>query len=598
MEKTRDKLFRCGTTFICIVLMISMCWNLNVINAKEKVQISNTSLELDKGTSKKLKLLNVPSNATIKWKTTNKYALTVSKKGKVKAVNSGNAVIKATYKGVTYTCAIKVPDPDRKIRINCYNVTLNEGKTFQLATKSTRPVTYHSENESIATVDTNGLITAINPGVTTITVKTETTYTRCTVNVDSNDVTVRNSNWLTNKKVTGVRRLTKKNHIVYDNITWAKNKDITFKIDNLDENNIKKCVWSSTDETIVSVPKNRKDSKIIAEARTLKQGTAIIRATVTDKEGNENIYSNYVYVSAPSVNTSNVIVYGPSAGEHRQQYISFAGLNKYSKVKWSNSNTNLVTFTEYNTKIALSGLKEGSGTITASVDGKSYKINYVVINPVFGKIAAVIPKGKTTRLSVSGIKEIIPLYSIRNKNVATVKSDGTIKGKKSGVTYLDVKIGSCTFSYRVEVAAKGVKKIIDKATYIVNHWKYSQAKRMKKGYYDCSALVWKGYKAYKSYQKRLSSKYSALPAGELFDYLYKKGQIVYFGYIGTDNMKPGDLIFYGDYASAVRYSTPGRTLDIYHVAMYAGHGQVVEKGGQTMNYNNIRHIVGIGRVID
>ena len=45
------------------------------------------------------------------------------------------------------------------------------------------------------------------------------------------------------------------------------------------------------------------------------------------------------------------------------------------------------------------------------------------------------------------------------------------------------------------------------------------------------------------------------------------------------------------------YSTPGRTLDIYHVSMYAGNGKVVEKGGKTINYNNTKHIVGIGRVV-
>ena len=121
---------------------------------------------------------------------------------------------------------------------------------------------------------------------------------------------------------------------------------------------------------------------------------------------------------------------------------------------------------------------------------------------------------------------------------------------------------------------------------------------MKSGYYDCSALVWKGYKAYNNYQKKLGSSKWAYSAGELFDYLYSKNQIIYFGYTGTDGMKPGDLIFYGDYNNAVKYSTPGRTLDIYHVAMYAGNGQVVEKGGQTMSSNNTKYIVGIGRVVN
>ena len=159
------------------------------------------------------------------------------------------------------------------------------------------------------------------------------------------------------------------------------------------------------------------------------------------------------------------------------------------------------------------------------------------------------------------------------------------------------KLGSYTKTYRVEVAATGMKTIISKAQKIVNTWKYNQGKRMQYGYYDCSSLVWKGYQVYKNYNKKLGSTSWAYTAGELFDYLKGKNQIVYYGYIGYNYMKPGDLIFYGDYNSAVMYSTPGRTLDIYHVSMYAGNGKVVEKGGKTINYNNIKHIVGIGRVV-
>ena len=36
-------------------------------------------------------------------------------------------------------------------------------------------------------------------------------------------------------------------------------------------------------------------------------------------------------------------------------------------------------------------------------------------------------------------------------------------------------------------------------------------------------------------------------AASLFDYLKEKNQIVYYGFIDIDDMKPGDLIFYGDY---------------------------------------------------
>ena len=66
---------------------------------------------------------------------------------------------------------------------------------------------------------------------------------------------------------------------------------------------------------------------------------------------------------------------------------------------------------------------------------------------------------------------------------------------------------------------------------------------MRKGYYDCSALVWKGYKSYKHYNKKLGSGSYAKTAASLFDYLKEKNQIVYYGFIDIDDMKPGDLIF-------------------------------------------------------
>lgn len=40
-------------------------------------------------------------------------------------------------------------------------------------------------------------------------------------------------------KTTAIRRLTTKNNIKYERITWAKNKIIRFKIANLDSDNVK-----------------------------------------------------------------------------------------------------------------------------------------------------------------------------------------------------------------------------------------------------------------------------------------------------------------------------------------------------------------------
>lgn len=567
------------------------------ISAAE-ISMSHTSLTMTKGTAKKLRVINLPKpNAKVVWRTTNKYAVTVSKKGRIKAVNYGNATIKARWKKKTVTCVVSVPDTSRNIVLNSESLTMVEGTTYQLAATSVKKVKYHSGNEAIATVDDTGLVKAINPGIVKITAKSSRGAAVCIVTIISSDFDAESPEWISDKNVVSVRRVTKNNNIVYGNISWARGKTISFKIDNLDESAVKKCVWSSEDTTILSRPTASKECKIQSSAQTLAPGTTKVVATVTDNNGNVKVYSNYVYVSAPSLNTKNMILLGSSAGSNRQQFIVFSGLTKYSKVKWTNSNYESAAFSPYNTKAAVWGIKSGAGTIKASVDGKNYKINYTVYYPIFGRIASVLAVNKTTKIDIQGTEGLTPQYSSRNKSIATVAADGTITAKKSGVTYIDVHLDDMYFSYRVEVSAKGIRKIVNRAKFIVNNWIYSQGKRMKKGFYDCSALVWKGYKAYKKYHKKLGSNNYALPAGELFDYLYCKNQIVYFGYTGLDNLKPGDLIFYGDYNNAVKYSTPGRTLDIYHVSMYAGAGEIVEKDGKVLDYSGTKYIVGIGRVV-
>ena len=386
--------------------------------------------------------------------------------------------------------------------------------------------------------------------------------------------------------------------MVYDYITWAKGKSLRFIIANLDEATVKKVVWGTDNSEIMSEPVAEENSMIVANADTLQEGTTKVIASVTLKDGTVKEYSTNVRVSNPKINTTELDVFKTvNASDQWQRYISFTGLNKYSEVTWSQYESKYISCTPQGSALEIVGVKKGNGTIKATVDGKTFIINYKVYLPKFSVPTKVQKPKKNKKVIISGIDGVTPTYSSRNKKIVLAEADGTLTTKKAGVTYVDVQLGNITYTFRMEVAAKGMKTIIKRAKYIVNHWTYSQGKRLFDGYYDCSALVWKGYKAYKNYQKKLSNINWPLSAGALFDYLDSKGQIVYYGYLGIDNMKPGDLIFYGDYNNAVIYSTPGRTLDIYHVSMYAGNGEIVEKGGRTITYNNIKNIVGIGRVV-
>ena len=184
------------------------------------------------------------------------------------------------------------------------------------------------------------------------------------------------------KKTTAIRRLTTKNNIKYERITWAKNKIIRFKIANLDSDNVKKCVWSTQDDEILSKP-NNDSNVIVAGAKTGTTGKTTITATVTDKTGKTTTYNNTVYVTKPGINTKNLVLMGPNMGANRQQYISFSGMSKYSKITWDMSHAPHVSIVKYHNKASIVGHKAGSGVIKATVDGKKYNVNYTVYNPKF-----------------------------------------------------------------------------------------------------------------------------------------------------------------------------------------------------------------------
>lgn len=563
-----------------------------------KYSISQKKLTLEKGKKKQLKVYNLPkANAKVKWTSSNKFAVKVSAAGKVTAKNYGVATIKATCRKKVVSCVVTVPDSSRRVTLDKKKITLIEGETYQLTAISQNEVSYISRNESIATVDENGLVRAINPGKTTIVAKSSTGFANIVITVKSGDTELTSSGKMSNPKYTRIRRYTNKGKVVYSPITWRKNKEIRFVIDGIDQSQVKKCTWITEDEIILTKPK-AESNKIVAIARTQNlTGRVKVTAKVKFKDKTVKEYNSYVYVTDPQINSKDIILLGKKAGDNRQQYITINGLSKYSTIKYTMSDESHLKITPYKTKLSITGVKKGNGIIKITVDGKTFKVNYNVCPVKFGTIDSFLPVNNTTQISIKGISGITPEYSVRNPIVASVATDGTIKGLQGGVTYVDVKIGYMNYSYRVEVAAKGMKKIINRGKYILKNWKYSQGRRYEKGFYDCSALVWKSYKKYKDYHLLIGGEDYAYSAGDLFDYLEGKKQIIYYGYLNMDDLQPGDLIFYGDYENAVKYSTPGRTLDIYHVSMYIGNGEILEKGGDRIDGNSCKYIVGIGRVV-
>ncbi len=144
---------------------------------------ASTGLALTKGQTQKLTATVAPANATkkeVKWSTSNKNVATVSPSGLVTAKSAGTATITCTAQdgsGVKATCKVTVTVPVSGIQLSQTSAALTVGDTLTL-TKTIYPsdatnqaVTWTSSSDAVASVDSNGKITAKTAGSAVITCK-------------------------------------------------------------------------------------------------------------------------------------------------------------------------------------------------------------------------------------------------------------------------------------------------------------------------------------------------------------------------------------------------------------------------------------------
>ena len=144
---------------------------------------ASTGLALTKGQTQKLTATVAPANATkkeVKWSTSNKNVAMVSTSGLVTAKSAGTATITCTAQdgsGVKATCKVTVTVPVSGIQLSQTSAALTVGDTLTL-TKTIYPsdatnqaVTWTSSSDAVASVDSNGKITAKTAGSAVITCK-------------------------------------------------------------------------------------------------------------------------------------------------------------------------------------------------------------------------------------------------------------------------------------------------------------------------------------------------------------------------------------------------------------------------------------------
>ena len=124
------------------------------------------------------------SNRNVFWTSSDQSVATVDNAGRVTALKAGSATITVTPEdgGKTATCSITVREklyPVTGVTLDKTSVELTEGDvtiltaTVNPSNASNRNVYWTSSDQSVATVDNAGQVTALKAGSATITVTTE-----------------------------------------------------------------------------------------------------------------------------------------------------------------------------------------------------------------------------------------------------------------------------------------------------------------------------------------------------------------------------------------------------------------------------------------
>jgi len=125
----------------------------------------------------------VLTGRTVTWSSDNGSVATVSGTGLVTAAGAGTATITATSEGKSGTASVTVSNiPVASVTVSPTTASLSVGQTVQLTAApkdangnvlTGRPVTWSSNNGSVATVSATGLVTAAGAGSATITAMSE-----------------------------------------------------------------------------------------------------------------------------------------------------------------------------------------------------------------------------------------------------------------------------------------------------------------------------------------------------------------------------------------------------------------------------------------
>ncbi len=386
--------------------------------------LDSYALRIIKGDTATILATITPSNAsekTITWTSSDKSIVTVSSTGVIKALKTGEVVIKAVTKDGAFQqqCKVVVIQPVTGISISSDSIKLAQGKSKTLKATVTpsdatdKVVLWSSSDENVAGVSVSGVVTAKGPGYATITATTKDGAYSASCNVS---VYV---------AVSGVK-------LAADTVTVPKGEKRILSATVLPENAENTDVtWTSSNESVARVNE-------VGQVTGRTKGTAKITVTTKDGAFSDSCIVEVIQLATSvSLDFTNISI---NAGKTKTLVATvLPSTASYRTVTWKTSNKAVATV---NSKGVITAVAAGSAVITAtSKDGAASTYCKVTVNqPATGvslsATKASIAIGKTTTLKAtvkpSNVTNSNVTWKSADTKIATVSSAGVVKGIKAG----------------------------------------------------------------------------------------------------------------------------------------------------------------------
>lgn len=344
----------------------------------------------------------------IKWETSNAAVATVAN-GHIWTMSPGKATLKATSNGQTVKCVVTVKK--RVPRLDQTKVTLlTDQKVVLNILDKANPedvVQWSSNKKKIASVNEFGEVTGLKKGKAVITAKIGKKKYKATVTVKKRQI-----------KINPAKTTIEKNQHIFLQLLNKKDED--------------QAVWTTSNDKVVIVAQS-------GEIAGVKPGKATITAQVGKQKAKAEIT-----VKAKPLSLSKTKI---EMDEESDEALS---INNYEnqKVEWSSSDESIATVENG----IIHAKKEGTVTITATIDKKDYTCKVTVHNliKVIDQKKMTVIKGGQGQLTITNVDPEKIKWDTSDYGIATV-ANGTVYGLKTGKATITGKVGKKTYICKVTV---------------------------------------------------------------------------------------------------------------------------------------------------